>query len=260
MSAAADQSQALTDALSYLDPSCDRQSWVRALTGFKAGGGDLYSALSWSEGGDSFNPQDFHSTWRSIKADGGITEKTLFGMARDAGWKPDSNIRYEVKPRSTAPPQLSKTQSYAFDLLKASNNDDTYVSSHSYCQAKHIYHAAGAARGRASGRLIGQNSDCVLVPQRALEGALVGVECINPEGVKQSFGNKGVLILGNDLDPSLPQLIVEGWATAVAILTMYEWNACVYACFGKSMMNNLAIRIAHKYPERQIVIGGEQDE
>jgi hypothetical protein len=254
--------QELTDALYTLDPSCDRQTWVRALTGFKAGSGDIDSAHTWSEGGDSFRSQDFHSTWRSINADGEITEKTLFGMARDVGWRPDRQSGYihRPKPKEPKPEPVSRTQPYAFDLWKASNNDDAHVASHSYCLAKGVKHAAGAARGRASGRLVGMDADCVLVPQRTLEGVLVGVECINREGIKQSFGKKGVLVLGNDLDPGLPQIVVEGWATAAAILAIYHWNACVYACFGKGMMEKLAVGVGSKYPKRQIIIGGEKDD
>jgi len=77
--------------------------------------------------------------------------------------------------------------------------------------------------------------------------------------VKQTFGNKGILILGNDLDLKLPQLVCEGWATSVAILNLYRWNAVVYAAFGKGMLEKLAIQIAERYPQRTVIIAGESD-
>jgi len=150
-----------------------------------------------------------------------------------------------------------KTYSYAIRLWENAENGS--VSSHQYAINKFIKHDAGAARGIASGKLIGKDVDCLIIPMRTLDGELTGVECINATGVKQTFGGKGILILGNDLDSTLPQLVVEGWATAVAILKMYGWNACVYACFGKGMLDRLAMDIAIKYPKRQIIIVGECD-
>jgi putative DNA primase/helicase len=156
----------------------------------------------------------------------------------------------------------STTRRYALELWMAANTANGFsngkqIGTHPYAIRKGIKGASGAARGVASGSLIGKDADCLVVPMRTLQGALTGVECINPDGVKQTFGNKGVLILGNDLDKTLPQLIVEGWATAVAILNIYHWHACVYACFGKSMLDRIANEVAKKYPSRRVVIGGE---
>ncbi|MCR9104730.1 MAG: P4 alpha zinc-binding domain protein [Gammaproteobacteria bacterium] len=178
-------------------------------------------------------------------------EKAAAEVSSILGHNPAPTVTPKPAPRSTA--------QYAEKLWQAALADDAAVAAHPYAIRKRITHAAAAARGRASGKLIGRDADCVIVPQRTLAGDLVGVECIDCEGVKQSFGRKGVLILGNDLDAKLPQLIVEGWATAVAILGFYHWNACVYAAFGRGKLEPLACELAAKYPDRTVIIGGERD-
>jgi hypothetical protein len=80
----------LRSALLWLDPNCDHLTWFKALAAFKAGGGDMETAEDWSRGGKSYTRDAFRSTWKSLRADRGITELTLYRMARDAGWKPDA--------------------------------------------------------------------------------------------------------------------------------------------------------------------------
>jgi putative DNA primase/helicase len=81
---------------------------------------------------------------------------------------------------------------------------DAAVAAHPYAIRKQITHAAGAGRARVTGSVVGQDADCIVVPYRTLDGELVGVECINAEGAKQTFGRKGVLVLGNDQDSPVP--------------------------------------------------------
>ena len=159
---------------------------------------------------------------------------------------------------SITKPEASKTQPYAESLWKAANSDDGYVASHPYCARKDINWACGAARGSASGKLIGRASDCVILPQRTLEGDFCGVECISPKGVKQSFGRKGVLTLGNTLDKTLPIYITEGWADAVSAWILFG-NVVVIAVFGKNHQDKMADEILATEPERNIIIVRDSD-
>ena len=125
--------------------------------------------------------------------------------------------------------------------------------SHPYCVRKGIQWACGAGRGSASGKLIGNGADCVIVPQRTLTGVFTGAECINPEGVKQSFGKKGVLTLGNTLDKTLPVYVVEGWADGAAAWRYYG-NVVVLVTFGKGKQDSTAQRLNELRPNRDIII------
>ena len=154
---------------------------------------------------------------------------------------------------------FNSTFLYATKIYQEANNEDEFVASHPYAAKKKICWSAGASRHKASGSLIGKNQDCIIVPMRDWNGTLSGVECINETGKKQTFGKKGVLILGNDLDSSLPQLVVEGWATGVAFFKIYEGNIAVYIAFGKARLDLVSDSLDELYPNRKIVICRESD-
>ena len=254
----------LESALSFISPDTGRDEWVRALMAIKAALGDEGRALAeeWSAGGETFDPRAFSATWRSIRADGGITGASVFHAAKAAGWQPgkptETRARTPQKPAQRVQ-EPSPTLPYARAIWQRVDRSDYAVAGHPYAVKKRIRHAAGAGRAVVTGALVGERADCIVVPMRTLAGELVGVECINPEGKKQTFGNKGILILGNDLDPKLPQLVVEGWACAVGWFLIHKGNIAVYAAFTKSRLRPVAEQVAAKYPRRTIVICREAD-
>lgn len=145
---------------------------------------------------------------------------------------------------------------YAAELwLKA---DWRTVAAHPYAIAKGIDWPAGAARGFASGRVIGKNADCVIVPIRDIQtDKVVAIQCINPAGKKQTFGplaGNG-FVCGNTLDKSIRWFVCEGWADAVSLVFHhYKGHAAAFAACGKSSMDRLAERVAEVYAPDQIVI------
>lgn len=163
-------------------------------------------------------------------------------------------------PRTvTARRKLEKpTASYARQIWKATKPDeliswDKEVSGHPYAIRKEIKHAWGAARSSVSGRLIGKHADCLIIPLRTLDGEFTGVECINAEGIKQTFGKKGVLMLGNTLDKSLPVYVVEGWADGIAAWKYYG-NVVVAIVFGIGRQQTLAEALDKARPDRAVII------
>ena len=127
----------------------------------------------------------------------------------------------------------SDTASYARDLWDSAAVD--VVQYHPYAQKKRITHDFGARRGTASGRLIGRDADCIIIPMRSWDGVLIGVECINWDGVKQTFGSKGQLILGH---PEAAQWVhcTEGWATLWALSQLRPASFAGVVVFGKSRL------------------------
>jgi len=81
------------DALSFLDPSCDRHQWVQVGMCIKNELGDAGFDVwdQWSRESDKYNQKDAASTWKSIKAEGKRTIASLFGWAKEAGWKPSAS-------------------------------------------------------------------------------------------------------------------------------------------------------------------------
>lgn len=162
--------------------------------------------------------------------------------------------RPKPRPKVEEPP---KTLPYALELWKGATDDDATVAAHPYAIKKRIGHAFGARRGKASGRLIGKDADCLIIQNRNWDNDLVGVECINAEGAKQTFGSKGMLVLGHPEGADIVH-ICEGWATAYAISQLFPRPfACVVA-FGKSKLERFASDAKVRF--RGIVISHHDDD
>lgn len=129
--------------------------------------------------------------------------------------------------------QKSDTAAYAKQVWDAAQVD--VVRFHPYAQKKKITHDFGARRGRASGRLVGRDADCIIVPMRSWDGELVGVECINADGTKQTFGSKGQLILGYPEGADWIH-VTEGWASMWGVAQMRPKSFGGVVVFGKSRM------------------------
>ena len=78
--------------LAHLSPDMPRDEWAAVLMALKSELGDTGFDLAdtWSARGEKYRAADVRSTWRSIKAGGGVTAGTLVHMAKAAGWRPDA--------------------------------------------------------------------------------------------------------------------------------------------------------------------------
>lgn len=216
----------LDAALYSLDPAMDRGDWFKVLAAYKSGGGDRETAQSWSAQADNYTPDGFRDTWRSINPNGGYTEKTLFYMAKQKGWE-------FKRPRVPATPlKVSCTAQYARQLWLKSHWME--ISDHAYARRKGISDSFGVKRGFASGRVIGRDADCLIVPNRNWDGAVIGVECINSEGKKQTFGSKGILILGHPEGARIIH-VCEGWATMWACFQLFPRPHGGVVAFGSQL-------------------------
>ncbi len=86
-------------ALSYLSPDIPHEDWARVAMavhdGLNGEGFPLFD--EWSKNGQTYTPAAARDTWKSIKSGGGVTIGTLWGIALDKGWKPDSNAHQETE-------------------------------------------------------------------------------------------------------------------------------------------------------------------
>ena len=97
------------DALLYIDPCCDRETWRVIGAALKLGYGDDafdYFDLWSAQGGDMYENRDAcRYTWQSHKRTGEgqavVTPKSILKMARENGWKPASD-RPDVRTTSAA--------------------------------------------------------------------------------------------------------------------------------------------------------------
>ena len=246
----------LNSALFHLDPPEDRMEWFKLLAAFKAGDGDLETALAWSEQGSNFTREGFDSTWRSIKP-GGYGVATLYYMARQAGWTPSHHVPIpERKPVPEHPVSKGPNPSYKKAKEFWAKGTSEGVERHPYCWRKKITHAFGARAATISQRDLGSNAECLLIPQKDWADRLVGVEAINADGLKRTFGNRGHLILGH---PEGSQYIhvAEGWASLWAIFKMFPRPLGGICVFGKHALQRVADEGAQRYAG-QVIVHGEQ--
>jgi len=153
----------------------------------------------------------------------------------------------------------SPTETYAKQVWERAVQDDAHVSGHPYAIKKDIRWACGAGRAIATGKVIGKDADCLVIPMRTLSHKLTGIECINADGVKQTFGRKGALMLGNDLDKELDIHICEGWASAVAIFRYYHAHLLVYAVFAKARLDPVADQLDALFDGKRLILTHRED-
>lgn len=172
-----------------------------------------------------------------------------------------------LQPRPQRPlappiPIQTRTAAYARDLWARADRES--VPGHPYALAKRIWWPAGAGRVVASGKLIGRDADCIVVPIRNTDEKLVAVECLSehrdPAGkfLRQTFGPKreGWLVLGNDLDPGIPRYCCEGWATGAKLME-FMGNCCVYVAFGIGRLQAVAAEVERRWPGSTVAICAE---
>jgi len=219
--------------------------------------------ICWSQTGQTYNERDAQAVWRSFKA-GGVRIGTLFHIAQQHGYRLDKQAPPRHIPEKKAPaPQRGNTGKYAAEIWLRADTRDDVVTAHAYAQHKGITSAGGAGRATASGVVIGKHADCIVVPIRdAAQRKVVGVQCINTSGAKQTFGTVtgNCLLLGNTLDLNLPWFLAEGWASAYSMVFHHQaGNGVCAAAFGKGNLSTVAHRLAHEYAPREIIILREQD-
>lgn len=80
----------LKDALSFIS-AVDYDTWLHvlmALHSIDAGSDGFNLAVEWSKTcPEKFDPDDCQNRWRSLHGDGGITYRSIFDLAKKAGWQ-----------------------------------------------------------------------------------------------------------------------------------------------------------------------------
>lgn len=121
MSALPDWSSSdIEEMLSYINPSCSRDEWVRIGMSIYdylgPSGRDLF--LDWSSRGSSYNRKDAIAVYNSFSQHGGVSIGTLVKTAKDGGWKfskerkepTEEELRQRTEWRKKREEQIRKQQ------------------------------------------------------------------------------------------------------------------------------------------------------
>lgn len=94
----------IRQALACISPAVDRETWVRLGMAVKAEMGaegfDLWN--EWSSQAEGYSLADARHTWRSIKAGGRVTVGTLFGIAKEHGFRFPDDAGQAMSPEALA--------------------------------------------------------------------------------------------------------------------------------------------------------------
>jgi putative DNA primase/helicase len=97
-------------ALEYIPASVPRDEWAKVCAAIKSEfPDDTGRALfaEWSATAESFDPASVASTWKSLKAAGGVTIGTLLGMAKDRGFALPKANQVAAKPDAATVARLA---------------------------------------------------------------------------------------------------------------------------------------------------------
>lgn len=255
-------------ALWAVPPDVDRDTWVKAIMGAKAAGLDFDTVDQWSSGGESYNAQDFKDVWRSVKSDAGVTEASLFAIAKERGW--DASIkRHHVGDADVAPVETAahrdrlraiEAQRHAEQAQRQQEHDRAAALAlqrwerarpapvnHPYLMAKGVQ-----AHGiRAEGNQL-------LIPAFDVDGKLHTLQTIGTDGSKryQLDGSKTghFHVIGK---PDGVLVVCEGYATGASIHE--ATGAAVAVAFDAGGLQPVAQALHAKYPTLALVIAADDD-
>ena len=269
----------ISEALTYISPNKGRDDWVRIGMAIKSEfpGEDGQAVFDqWSATGDSYTPQSASSTWKSIKAAGGVTLATLIKEATDNGWKPPRTQAAPETPAQRAARAAQEAQTAAERATRiAEEAQKAQAAQAATAQlAEQLWNAATTTGESAYlqrkgvqgyGTRIGVNNE-LLVPLVDETGKLHNLQRIygnvlpgsNTDKLFLKDGRKsGLFHVIGQVEPQKPLLLAEGYATAASLHEATNWPVVV--SFDAANLVRVAGVIRAKYPEQLLVVCADDD-
>ena len=268
----------IRSALQFVSANLPRDEWARVGMAIKSEfpddtGRDLFS--EWSMTADSYDAKATQSTWRSIKAGGGVSIGTLLHLAKENGFKLPKADQAASKPDPETVARLARERSQRQQAeqarQQAAHDQAASEAAALWAQASDTGDSDYLTRKGITGHGVRFAADgCLLVPLCDAAGRLQNVQRIAPAkpsdgGTDKLFlrgGRKSALwhMLG-DLasDPAGPGvlLVAEGYATAASVFEATgRPTACAFDA-GNLAPVCKALHLAH--PAALILIAGDDD-
>lgn len=269
-------------ALAAIPADVDRDTWVRLGMAIKAELGDAGFEWwdTWSQGSQAYSATDARDVWRSIKAGGRVKGGTLFGLAKDHGF------RFPEVEAPASPQALAKAQAEA-QRLAAERSARDEAEAQRYREradqaaknAREVW-AAASEQGQspylarkgvgAHGVRFAANGD-LLVPLVDAAGELVNVQRIasQPPTDEQARAGltekrflpggrkKGMCHLLDDANGANSILLAEGYATAASL---YEATGLpVAVAFDAGNLVHVARELRAAHPLALLLVCADDD-
>ena len=260
-------------ALAHIPASLAREDWARVGMAIKSEfpdttGQDLFEV--WSATAEGHDPRATRSTWRSIKAGGGVGIGTLLHLAKEHGFvlpkaseapaAPSPEVlaqrereRVESQQAEQARQQVAHAAAAADAVAQWDASSDTGASLYLARKAVQAHGVRFAPDG------------CVLVPLRDAAGALWNLQRIAPE--RPADGTDKLFLKGGRKsglwhwcgDPAAASvlLVAEGYATAASL---YQASGRpVAVAFDAGNLAHVAKAIRQQHRAALLVLCGDDD-
>lgn len=220
--------------LAHLSPDLPRDEWAAVAMALKSEHGEAAFEVfdAWSKRGEKYQVAAARSTWRSVKAGGGVGIGTLVHLAKAAGWRPES-VQTPAPPspaESKAAAEVRRAAAEAERARQAQRQRECAMrAAELWAEAAEGLSAelASAAPYLVRKRLQGSHGarfapgGVLRVPMRDAAGELWNVQDIGPDGAKLYAAGRGGRKAGlfhmiGEPDGAPVLLLAEGFATAAS--------------------------------------------
>jgi len=261
--------------LSHLSPDLPRDDWARVGMALKSefsdgDGFELFNA--WSSKAKKYTEAAARSTWRSIKAGGGVTAGTLVSLALAAGWRPDKKARKPTREEREAEARARREAAQR----EAQEARDTEVRHRAAAERAAALWARGQDEAPApypTRKGVGTHGTrtlpdgALLVPLRDRAGVLWNVQRIEPRrpdngAPEKRFiagGRKSGLwhLIGPPPEPGAWVLLAEGFATGASIHE--ATGRPVAVAFDAGNLRHVAQALRGAFPAVRLAACGDDD-
>ena len=260
-------------ALAHIPASLARDEWARVGMAIKSEfsddtGRELFEA--WSATAEGYSASECRSTWRSIKAGGGVSIGTLLHLAKEHGFVLPKGSE---APAAPSPAELARREQERAQRQQADQARQEAAQAHAAQEAAALWTSAsdeGAspylARKGVQGHGVRYTPEgLVLVPLRDGDGTLWNVQSIAPQrpaaGTDKLFlkgGRKSGLWHSCGVPAGAGVLLVaEGYATAASLHEATGHTVAV--AFDAGNLAHVAKALRQLYPAALLVLCGDDD-
>ena len=251
----------LINALQFIPPDLDRETWLTVGMAGKDGGLTFEDFDLWSSAASSYNAKDVKSVWRSIKG-GGVTVATLFHIAKEYGYKPDGEVDYKAieRERVKAKSRQLKLEAERARLAElALEQADKVLEQCTVASEKHPY----LLRKRIvpSPVPLLDSANRIIIPVTDVQGTVHSLQAISADGDKRFLPNGAIKGHFHQIwSGSNGKIVIcEGYATGVTLYSHYTPNSSVFIAFNAGNLLSVAKELRKAFPDDGITIAGDCD-
>jgi len=256
-------------ALTYI-PAHDRDVWWKVGMSVKSELGEEGFPL-WSEWGasaDTYKQADARAVWKSLKASGPVTIASLFGLAKEHGYRPEHPARpidpaemmRRARERQEAE-RIERENTEASHREAAKKAVDLWSKANPHPDPNHAYLVR---KGGLPPLGIRQMDNALVVPVHGADKALTGLQFIQPDGQKRFItgtrkAGSWCVLKPEGIPPADWSIILvaEGWATAASLHT--ATGLPVFIAFDCGNLSAVAQVIRRQFPAARLLFCADDD-